>query len=327
MLKKIYNLKDKNFKSFFEYKKLLLTFFILIILSVNNLDAYAKTYKVGDKIENFFVLNKQFKLSLPKGKWVLAEKSAYNFYISNKVFTLLRIENNNVQEAISITEWKTAGVLESIINTALLEIMFKNKYDGCYDRPEYTILKFYRKGNTHNCFWVGHHDLIKHIYNPDNPELKTANTELKRWLKDNQISIPKVALYSEHSYFSRLKMGKWFYVVYIADPKILNAPDNKFIDENASEYHKYNIDDYPKHKEIMKKWISISAQRHIDFENSIGALKRHRLELNELSTVNNFTNESHSNDIVNQIKKLNDLYKAGILTKDEFEKAKKKLLN
>tara|TARA_A100001015_G_C14469749_1_gene511234 strand:- start:11 stop:370 length:360 start_codon:yes stop_codon:yes gene_type:complete len=114
MLKKIYNLKDKNFKSFFEYKKLLLTFFILIILSVNNLDAYAKTYKVGDKIENFFVLNKQFKLSLPKGKWVLAEKSAYNFYISNKVFTLLRIENNNVQEAISITEWKTAGVYSKI---------------------------------------------------------------------------------------------------------------------------------------------------------------------------------------------------------------------
>jgi len=30
---------------------------------------------------------------------------------------------------------------------------------------------------------------------------------------------------------------------------------------------------------------------------------------------------------VDQIKKLNDLYKSGVLTKEEFEKAKKKLLN
>ena len=319
ILKKKYNLNDK---------KLFLKFFILtIFLLISNLDAYAKTYKVGDTIENVFVVNKNFKLSLPKGKWVLAEKSAYNFYISNKVFTLLRIENNKVKESLSVTEWKTAGVHENLVNTALLEIMFKNKYDGCYEKPEYTILKFYRKGTTHNCFWVGHHDLIKHIYNPDNPELRTANVELKKWIKDNQISLPKVALYSEHSYFSRLKMGKWFYVVYTADPKILNAPDNKFIDENASEYHKYNIDDYPQHKEIMKKWISISAKRHIDFENSIGALKRHRLELNILSPTTNFTDLSSSSDIVNQIKKLNDLYETGILTKDEFEKAKKKLLN
>jgi hypothetical protein len=34
-----------------------------------------------------------------------------------------------------------------------------------------------------------------------------------------------------------------------------------------------------------------------------------------------------SNEIVNQLEKLNDLYKSGALTKEEFEKAKKKLLN
>jgi len=35
----------------------------------------------------------------------------------------------------------------------------------------------------------------------------------------------------------------------------------------------------------------------------------------------------NSNDIVDQLNKLNDLYKSGALTKEEFEKAKKKLLN
>jgi hypothetical protein len=32
-------------------------------------------------------------------------------------------------------------------------------------------------------------------------------------------------------------------------------------------------------------------------------------------------------DIVNKLKELNELYKSGALTKEEFEKAKKKLLN
>tara|TARA_B100000029_G_C17426003_1_gene906068 strand:+ start:99 stop:1019 length:921 start_codon:yes stop_codon:yes gene_type:complete len=39
------------------------------------------------------------------------------------------------------------------------------------------------------------------------------------------------------------------------------------------------------------------------------------------------SNASNSNDLINQIENLNDLYKSGVLTKEEFEKAKKKLLN
>ena len=308
-------------------KKFFIFFISIIFLSTINFKVYAKTYKIDDTIEDVFIINNKFKINLPKGKWILAEKSNYDYYISNKIFTLLRIENNKVKEAISITEWKTAGVHEDIVNDALLEILFKNKYDGCYEKPEYTVLKLYKKGSSHNCFWVGHHDLIKHIYNPDNPELRTANTQLKMWLKQNNVSLPKVALYSEHSYFSRLKLGKWFYVVYIADPKIFNAPDNKFIEENMSEYHKHNIDNYPEHKKIMEKWISISAQRHIDFENSIGVLNKHKLSLIKLSPSTKTINKNSSNDIVNQIKKLNELYKDGVITIDEFEKAKKKLLN
>ena len=38
------------------------------------------------------------------------------------------------------------------------------------------------------------------------------------------------------------------------------------------------------------------------------------------------SSESSSN-IVDNLNKLNDLYKSGVLTKDEFEKAKKKILD
>ena len=56
-------------------------------------------------------------------------------------------------------------------------------------------------------------------------------------------------------------------------------------------------------------------------------LNKHKLSLAKLSTSAKTISKNFSNDIVNQIKKLNELYKAGILTIDEFEKAKKKFLD
>ena len=306
-------------------KKLLI---ILITSLLININAFAKEYKINDIVENQFYINKKFIVDLPKGKWILGEKSSWFYYgLTNKLFTIFRIENDKVIEGITITEWKTAGIYEAHVNQALYEIMFKNKYDGCYEKPEYTVLKFYVKGSTHNCFWVGHYDLIKRIYNPEDPDLKGANAQLKKWLKEKRISLPKVALYSDHSYFSRLAKGRWYTISYVADPKILNAPANKFITEDSSEYHKNNIDNYPEHKKIMKKWISVSAQRHMEFEESIKALKRHRLNLNDLSPKKIVNNNNQPNEMVDQLQKLNDLFKSGILTKEEFEKAKKKILN
>ena len=240
---------------------------------------------------------------------------------------MVKTNGNKVTEAISLVVWNSAGVYEGAVNHALNEIMFKGKYDGCYDRPEYTVMEFYRKGSTHNCFWVGHYDLIKQVYNPDDPELKTANTQLKMWLKEKKITLPKVALYSEHSYFSRLSRGKWYGLVYVVDPKILNAPDNNFIKEASSEYHKHNIDRYPEHKKIMKKWISISAQRHLDFENLVSAKEKHKLDLNNFSPIKDTVSQNQNDELIKQLRNLNDLFKNGVLTKEEFEKAKKKLLN
>lgn len=306
--------------------KKILTFLIINLFFCIN--AFAKKYSINDIIENQFYVNKNFVLNLPKGKWILAENSSSVYYgLYNRLFTIVRVENKKVVEAISISEWITAGVYENLVNEALYEILFKNKYDGCYEKPKYMVLKYYAKGNTHNCFWVGHRDLIKHIYNPDDPELKTANIQLRKWLEEKQILLPKVALYSEHSYFSRLAGGKWFFLNYSVDPKIFNAPDNKFVSQETSEYHKYNIDNFPEHKKIMKKWISISSQRHLDFEDTIKVVKKHKLNLTDLLPINVNTNNNQSDSFVEQLQKLNDLFKSGILTKEEFDKAKKKILN
>ena len=51
--------------------------------------------------------------------------------MSNTTYTLVRLEKNKLAEAISVVEWKVAGVHEDIINRVLNEIVFRNKYDGC----------------------------------------------------------------------------------------------------------------------------------------------------------------------------------------------------
>jgi hypothetical protein len=306
-------------------KKILWVLLIGLLFSNN---ALAKKYKIDDIVENKFYMSKKIALDLPKGKWTVVEKKNYNYYGVKVIeYTLVKTNGNEVTEAISINEFNTAGVYEGRVSHAINEIMFKGKYDGCYDRPEYTVIKFYKKGSTHNCFWVGHYDLIKQVYNPDDPELKTANTQLKMWLKEKKITLPKVALYSEHSYFSRLSRGKWYGLVYVVNPKILNAPDNNFVKEDSSEYHKNNIDKFPEHKMIMKKWISISAQRHLDFENLVSAKEQHKLDLISFSPIKNTASQNQNDELINQLKNLNDLFKNGVLTKEEFEKAKKKLLN
>ena len=286
----------------------------------------AKVYKVNDIVENQFIMNKKFKLNLPKGKWIIVD-SGYESYstLTGKVYSLARLENNSVVEWIQIAELKTAGFHEAYVNHAIQLVIFKDKYDGCYERPEYFVLKFYKRGNTHNCLVIGHSDVYKDLYTPDDPEI--TNARLKKWIKDNNIQLPKVGLSSFHSYFSRLAKGKWYLLTYGIDPKILNAPANNFISEETSEYHKNNISNYPEHKKIMQKWVSISSKRHIEFENIIKLKERHKLDLISLAPSFPSSIKNLSSDILDQINKLNDLYKSGILTKDEFEKAKKKILN
>ena len=77
----------------------------------------------------------------------------------------------------------------------------------------------------------------------------------------------------------------------------------------------------------MEKWISISAQRHLDFENLVNAKKKHKLDLNYFSPIKNTASQNKNDELINQLKNLNDLFKNGVLTRVEFEKAKKKLLN
>jgi len=291
---------------------------------------FGETYKTGQEVEGQIFFSKKVKIDLPEGKWIIAARQLYNYHGLNlEEYILVKTENNEFLEGVRVGQFQLAGIVEARINTALYEILFKDKYDGCYERPEYFVLEFYTKGSSHNCFWVMHEEVNK-LYNPDDPALRGANRLIKKWLKDNSIKLPKITLGSDHSYFSRLTGGTWFTVGYSANPKIFDAPKNKFYTEESSEYHKYNIEKFPEHKKTMQKWISISAERHKRFEENVNARNSNKLDLNNYYSgkIKPKDNKNKlSSEVISQIKQLNDLYKAGVLTKEEFEKANKKILN
>lgn len=190
-------------------KKCLIIFSLsFFLININYLEAYAKKYRVNDLVENNFFINKKVKLNLPKGKWIVSEVSYKNISgIQNKRITLTRSENKKLIEIISIFEWNTQSLNDSrykyLVDEVIYKGLFNNRTDSCYEKQEYTVIKFYKKGSSHNCFWVGHYDLKKYIYEtevfyiyPGVSDLRTEKNNLIRWLKKNQIILPNVALYS-----------------------------------------------------------------------------------------------------------------------------------
>jgi hypothetical protein len=309
-------------------KKISFLLFALFVFQTNI--SLALDYQTGQKIKDSFQVSKKFKIDLSSGEWTLVQKKSDFYYgLSFKSYVLIKTKNNKLIEGILIEEIRTAGVMESNVNNEIVKLIFKNKYDGCYERPEYFYLNFYRKGSTHNCFRVGHRNINKRIYDPRDPEQNSLYSQLKKWLEENLVNLPKVGFWSSHSYFSRRASSNLYNLHYYADPSIVNAPEIKYFTEETSEYHKNRIKNFPEHEKSMKKWMSISTQRHKNFEKTVRVLDKHLLNLDEFTLENSKSNNNTkaSTEIIKEIQTLNELYKEGVLTKDEFEKAKKKILN
>jgi len=259
-------------------------FFLSIIFSLFVFEkTFSKAFFIGQIVNDELKISSSFKLKLPKGNWEVVRKSADTSYgIKQRIVGIVRVENNEVVEAIEVYEGLLAGIYQSAVNQIIYEIIFKNKYDGCYERPEYYYLGLFKKGSTHNCMVIGHWDVEKELNNPDDPEKRGVGASYNKWMRINNYKFSPISLVSLHSYFSRTVKGNWYQIRYIVNPKMLNAPKNNFRTEESSEYHKYNIDNFPDHKKTMEEFIRLSFQRHKDFENIVKARGYHRLKFEDL---------------------------------------------
>ena len=309
-------------------KKIILILLICLI-SVNFFTiSNAKMYRIGTTFEKEIKFTNKFVLPLSDGKWETVDKYSFFYYFPFKGNAIARLENNELMELILVEKANLSGEAMGAIDQAVNEIVFKNKYDGCYERPEYYLVEVFSKGSTHNCMVIKHLDTKKELFAPDDPE--TTYGQLKKWLIENSIIIPPISFHSFHSYFSRLNRGDWYVVQYMANPKIFNSPKINYISEEGSEFNKANIDRFPEHKVTMEKWISISAKRHEYLEKLFNAKENHLLNLNKYileKDIDNLSNQGEKKNITEDLEKLNELYKSGVITKEEFKKAKNKILN
>jgi|TARA_B110000037_G_scaffold63304_1_gene77422 hypothetical protein len=293
--------------------------------------SFADYYKLGQIIENEFRFSKKIKFNLEPGKWTVIEKGGW-FYgnIQIRFIGIVLIRNNEIVSFKEFQEGKMGAKFQAGINISLHEYFYLDKYDGCYQRTEYTLVKKYSKGSSNNCLVIKHLDLNKALYNPDNPNRKIELRHYRKWIEDNNIKIPSIMLQSWHAYFSRLTGGTLYTVGHYDNPKFFDGPKYKFSTEDTSEYHPSNIKRYPKFNKYMNNFIKISAKRHVDFENTISAKSSHKLdfikmgiEIKNIPKVKKLDNDN----FIKQVYDLKKLLDDGVITDEEFTKAKKKLLN
>ena len=262
------------------------------------------------------------KFNLPKGNWIYYAKRGWNFYNFNGgcVF-LISISKKIIMGHFEICHVDSGGKLRSQFGALLQGEWKNNEYGNCSFRPEFFYAKFKFKGASTNCFITRHINPKKELYFPDDPNTNTAS--LKKYIKDNDLIVPITLLQSESIYFSSRK-DRAYSVSIAINPEFYGAPKSLNGSVIKSEYHRGNIKKYPIKNKFIIDWTKQMSNEHKFLEKQMKANIDFKLDFGDIASVKN--NDEDVN-LVEQIKNLNELFKSGALTKEEFEKAKKKLLN
>ena len=160
------------------------------------------------------------------------------------------------------------------------------------------------------------------IYNLNNSELKKFQTIINKELKKNSIFSPDEYLTYK---FKPLKLSKdKFDDIFISGKANISASlwDEFKLSYSAKYYLTLKND---KIFGIFQECIFKCS----NFEKNFGKMIKPIININfnkETKKKNTKKNSNNSN-IVIQLNSLNELYKSGALTKEEFEKAKKRILN
>jgi len=310
-------------------KKLLGILVLGLILFSESVNAKKTKMVTGKDYEGEIIWVKGSKIKLPPGKFRLIERFQWSSWgISAKSSWFANFKEGVWDKHVELGQIGSVKYL-SQLRQIYYEILFMDQYDGCYPRSEYTVVKVKRKGAFINCFKVQHIDINKELYFPDDPQ-DNHLAYFKWYIKKNNLTVPAIAVCSVHYFYAPTVTELLLIKEYCVNPETDGGLKNKFTTEESSEYHPSNINQYPDKKKYMEEFIKLAAQRHKSFEIGIGAKERHKLDLSEYGVTGAIEKTKatiSSSSITDQLEKLSNLYKEGVITKEEFEKAKKKLLN
>ena len=311
--------------------KKLLGILLLGLLLSTNANSVITSFKKGTLHEGD-VYWKHRKITLPPGKWETIEKWGWSagFWTGDGV-ELVQYTDNQVTAFFGFSELDFKGRYQGYIAAWIDEWLYHGKHDGCYERPEYTVMKSFKKGKVHNCMIVRHLELDKVLHRPDDERYKWTTAILRKWLRERNIKVPKIMLGSYGVYYAPQVRDTYYSWGHSIDPEFFGASKNKFFSEEESEYHPYNINRFPDKKQFMNDWIITAAKFHKSMELILKAKEHHKLDFSEYDIdepSNTITTTTTSgSQLTKQLKELKQLYDDGVLTKEEFTKAKKKLLN
>ena len=306
--------------------KILLIYLILTSYAYSSF-RWNKIYQGGD-----YQLNR-VKFNLPEGEWLLL--SVNDFYIkgiSLREIIYVKEENNLLTDIYEISVLNSYGQFISSIDSWMQEVFFsRDRHDGCFDKDEYYLVRVKKKGASLNCFVVYHNDTNKEIWHPDkNPNgiIKSFNNSwVRKWVSDKNIKIPKTMLTSGHAFYDKRVGGHIVIEGHSINPEFYGAKKTKYHLEEQSEYHKFNIDKNQEAKKYMESFVKQAVINHEQFENYVKSKDDFKLNLSEFDNYSQKKVKIKSSKLVNQLKDLKELVDEGVLTQEEFIKAKKKLLN
>jgi hypothetical protein len=311
--------------------KKLLAIVVLSLVWCGHVNASDWNTKLNESISGEFKSNSKMKLPLDEGEWTLINKEQDGniiFSIGFQNLTFVQMENNSPVKIFEIGRVTRLGKFAVEIGGIIQAQVFKPKRGGCKQRQHYSYLNFYKVGTAHNCMVVNIFDVDRSLFPSDYNEDVIFSAGIRQWVKKENIKLPKLYLSRNTSFYSMAVRNEWWNIFYAETPEKFCNYKPKFTSRDTSEFHPSKIDNFPKAKICMKKWIKKNANMQKNFEDFIGAKKHQRLDLSSISPNKSKKKfELKSNGLTEQLIQLDELYKSGVLTKDEFTKAKKKLLN
>ena len=311
-------------------KKLLGIVVLGLLLFIESTEAAKRTrFTKGMILEGEVFWTQKIKVNLPAGQWQVVDKWRWQVNaVNGRGVSLVKLNGNVLDEVIEFEEVNANGKWISHVVQWLQEVFFKNEHDGCYQRPEYYLIKVKKSGGFFNCLKVRHYDTEKLLFSPDDKWSKTNTAIIRKYLREENIEVPKIMIGRSHNFFAPSVKDSYYGIFYVFNPETQGGPKSKFLTEDTNEYHRSNISNYPKFKKYMDDFVNSAAYEHAKFEEMVRAKSQHLLDLSEFDiNIEEPTKETKSSDLVNELKKLNELYQEGALTKKEFEKAKRKLLD
>ena len=256
---------------------------VLIFIFSNNLSEAAKTNFVrGGVYEGTVYWTSRIKIDLPPGKWTVIDKFGWQVKaVEYRGVALAQVKNNVLDSYFEIDNLDGNGKWIAHVVEFVRSQFFANQYDGCYQRPEYYLVKVKKSGGFFNCFKIRHEDTEKLLFAPDDKRRKTATSFIRKYFRDNNIEVPKLMLSRYHGFLAPSVKDSYYGIFYVFNPETHGAPKNKFFTEDLSEYHRANINNFPKKKKYIEDFVISAAYEHQKFEKIVRAKSRHLLNFSE----------------------------------------------